>query len=117
MPKKIDWMYERKSCQTCQKARDFLDGVEGKVSAREDATKIKYPAEEAKKLLEGMTKLIALKGTKIVVFDLKKSPPDDETLFSHLIGPTGNLRAPTVKVGKTLVVGFNEEGYRDVLGI
>ena len=34
----------------------------------------------------------------------------------HLLGPTGNLRAPTARVGKTLVVGFNPEVYSEVLG-
>jgi arsenate reductase-like glutaredoxin family protein len=29
-----------------------------------------------------------------------------------LLGPTGNLRAPTIKKGKTLFVGFNEEAYQ-----
>ena len=32
-----------------------------------------------------------------------------------LLGPTGNLRAPTVRVGKTLLVGFDENSYADVL--
>jgi hypothetical protein len=31
-----------------------------------------------------------------------------------MLGPTGNLRAPTLKVGKTLLVGFNEEAYEGV---
>jgi len=26
-----------------------------------------------------------------------------------MLGPTGNMRAPTVKVGNTYLVGFNEE--------
>jgi hypothetical protein len=28
-----------------------------------------------------------------------------------MLGPTGNLRAPTLRVGDTLLVGFNEEAY------
>jgi hypothetical protein len=31
------------------------------------------------------------------------------------LGPTGNLRAPTAKVGKTLLVGFNDEVYNEAL--
>jgi hypothetical protein len=45
---------------------------------------------------------------------MKKSPPDDDTLLSHLLGPTGNLRAPTLRVGRTLLVGFQEEAYGSV---
>jgi hypothetical protein len=47
---------------------------------------------------------------------MKKAPPDDVTLASHILGPTGNLRAPTIRKGKTLLVGFSEEVYRQVLG-
>ena len=76
----------------------------------------KYDAAVALALLAGMTKLIAAKGKSVVEFDLKKDRPDDATLLAHLLGPTGNLRAPTAKVGKTMVVGFNPEAYAKVLG-
>jgi arsenate reductase-like glutaredoxin family protein len=56
------------------------------------------------------------KGNSVVTFDLKGDPPDEEALLAHLLGPTGNLRAPTLRRGKTLLVGFNEEAYRQVLG-
>lgn len=55
------------------------------------------------------------KGSKVVHFDLKKDDPDDEVLLSHMLGPTGNLRAPTFRIGQTLVVGFNDEMYKKVL--
>jgi len=34
-----------------------------------------------------------------------------------MLGPTGNLRAPTIVRGKTVLVGFNEEVYRDALRV
>jgi hypothetical protein len=46
---------------------------------------------------------------------MKVDPPDDGVLLTHLLGPTGNLRAPTIRVGKTVVVGFNEDVYREML--
>ena len=55
------------------------------------------------------------KGKKVVHFDMKKDKPDNETLLAHMLGPTGNLRAPTFTVGKTLVVGFEEETYAEIL--
>ena len=33
-----------------------------------------------------------------------------------MLGPTGNLRAPTIRKGKTLLVGFHEEVFERVLG-
>jgi hypothetical protein len=45
---------------------------------------------------------------------LQSDRPDDQTLISLMLGPTGNLRAPTMKVGKTVVVGFSEELFSEV---
>jgi hypothetical protein len=36
-------------------------------------------------------------------------------VLEAVLGPTGNLRAPTLRVGKTLLVGFSEEVYRKQL--
>ena len=54
------------------------------------------------------------KGKKLVTIDMKDAP-DADTLVGLMLGPTGNLRAPTIKQGKTLYVGFNEEGYKTLL--
>ncbi len=54
------------------------------------------------------------KGKKALTFDMH-APPDDDTLAAALLGPTGNLKAPTLRVGTTLLVGFGEEAYRQVL--
>jgi hypothetical protein len=61
-------------------------------------------------------RVIVARGKKVVTFDMKKEPPDDDTLAAHLLGPTGNLRAPTLRRGRTLLVGFGDEAYRQVLG-
>ena len=37
-------------------------------------------------------------------------------LVAAMLGPTGNLRAPCLRVGKTVVVGFNEELYASIFG-
>lgn len=99
---------------TCQKAQGFLGHIEVKQTV--DATKTRFDADAALSLLDDIGKVVAMKGPRVVVFDLKKSRPADEELLAHLMGPTGNLRAPTARVGKTLLVGFNEETYRKFLG-
>ncbi len=86
------------------------------VSESVDATKTRYGEVEALALLKGIDTLIAAKGKKAETFDLKVDRPDDATLLAKLLGPTGNLRAPTARVGRTLVVGFNEDAYQQVLG-
>ncbi len=81
-----------------------------------NATKVRYASADALALLAGIDTLIATKGKKVETFDLKTDRPDDATLLARLMGPTGNLRAPTARVGRTLVVGFSAEVYARLLG-
>ena len=55
------------------------------------------------------------KGKRVVTFDMTKNPPSREALLAALLGPTGNLRAPTLLVGKTVLVGFDEASYKALL--
>lgn len=71
---------------------------------------------EARSLLKGATRLVSAKGKKVVEVDLKAEKLADEELSKLMLGPTGNLRAPTIKVGKTVIVGFSEEVYQAYLG-
>jgi len=66
------------------------------------------------KLVKKVSQIYAAKGKKVVHFDLRKENPDEKTLKKHLLGPTGNLRAPTLRKGKTLIVGFNDELYKSI---
>ena len=101
---------------TCKKAQGFLGQDDVTVTETVDATKVRFTGADALKLLAGIRTLIAARGKKTDAFDLTQSRPDDQTLLGFLLGPTGNLRAPTARVGTTLIVGFNEEAYRRVLG-
>ncbi len=47
---------------------------------------------------------------------MKKAPPSDDDLAALLLGPSGNLRAPTLRKGTTLLVGFDPASYAEVLG-
>ncbi len=57
-----------------------------------------------------------MKGKKVTEFDLKKDKPSEEDLLAVMLGTTGNLRAPTIVRGKTLLVGFNPDQYESLLG-
>ena len=81
-----------------------------------DASKNRRGRAEALALAKTANTIIVAKGKKHVVFDLKKDPPDDDTLVAHLLGPTGNLRAPTVRIEKTLYVGFNDDAWAEISG-
>lgn len=81
-----------------------------------NATKQKIGPETALELLTDVDKLVAMKGKKVIEFDLKNDRPDDDALLKEMIGPSGNLRAPTLKVGKVMLVGFHDETYKQYLG-
>ena len=52
----------------------------------------------------------------MVHLNLKKDKPTEEEILKLVLGPTGNLRAPTLVVGKKLLVGFEEGMYGEVFG-
>ena len=54
------------------------------------------------------------RGKKLVHFDLKKAYDEDE-IAGLILGRSGTLRAPVLRVGKKLIVGFNEEALGQVL--
>lgn len=86
------------------------------VTESADARKQPRGPTEALALARGVDRVVVARGKKVVSFDMRRSPPDDETLLAHLLGPTGNLRAPTVRRGRTLLVGFSDATFREALG-
>lgn len=72
--------------------------------------------EGALSVLEGADELYVAKGRKTVHVDLRNARPSDEELLAMLLGRTGKLRAPTIRTGKTVVVGFNAELLETTLG-
>ena len=60
------------------------------------------------------SKLVSARGKKVVEVDLKKTELSQDEILKLVLGPTGNLRAPTLLIGKQMVVGFNEEMYAEV---
>lgn len=67
--------------------------------------------DDAIALTKNVNEIYAAKGKNVVYVNLKKDKPNREALKKIILGPTGNLRAPTLRKGKTLVVGFDEETY------
>ena len=41
--------------------------------------------------------------------------PDQEAVLKAVMGPSGNLRAPTFKIGDQYIVGFNLDMYAEKL--
>ncbi len=72
----------------------------------------KLGRREAAGLVRSASRVIVAKGKKVTSFAGGKAT---EEKVAALLGPTGNLRAPIVRVGKTLLVGFDESSYEEAL--
>jgi hypothetical protein len=79
-----------------------------------DAGKARHGRAEALKLARSVRRVVTGRGKQVVTFDMTTAPPDDDTLAAAILGPTGNLKAPTLRVGDTLLVGFNEAAYHQI---
>ena len=77
---------------------------------------MRYGRKDLNKFFGDATRIIAAKGQKTVVFDMKKDPPSLDELAQAVLGPSGNLRAPTLKLGKTYLVGFGQSAFEQVFG-
>ncbi|MFT4720261.1 MAG: hypothetical protein ACI9SB_001430 [Candidatus Azotimanducaceae bacterium] len=73
----------------------------------------KLQASDARALLDDATQLIAIKGKKITTLEAGKNAGQDAV--DIMLGPTGNLRSPTIRVGTTLIVGFDQGVFENQL--
>lgn len=77
----------------------------------EDAKKKRYDADAVKAVLKGVDEIYAMKGKRLVHLRLKKDKPPREEIHAAILGPFGTLRAPALRKGRTLIVGFDEATY------
>jgi hypothetical protein len=69
----------------------------------------KLGRKEAADLARAASKVIVMKGKDVREFAPSGKAPKE--CVDAMLGPTGNLRAPTLRIGKTILVGFNEAIY------
>jgi hypothetical protein len=90
-----------------------------KIAVREtaDAKKSRYTAADLPALMAGASEVLVAKGKKSQSF--KPSAGDKaawKAIAEVAIGPTGNLRAPTLRRGKRWIVGFGEDAWKEAFG-
>ncbi len=73
----------------------------------------KLARKEAAGLVVQASKVIVAKGKKVSEFAGGKA---DRDVLEAMLGPTGNLRAPTLRSGRIVIVGFNEDVFQAELG-
>jgi len=74
-----------------------------------DARKKRFTAEAIWDLLYQAKTIITMKGKKVQRWN--PMVDDKSTILQHVIGPSGNLRAPTYRIKNKFIVGFNQEFY------
>ena len=74
-----------------------------------EARKASLAEEEAWQVLSAAREIIVAKGKKRLVFDPRRD--SRETILKETLGRSGTLRAPTLRIGDRLLVGFNDELY------
>jgi hypothetical protein len=79
-----------------------------------DARRAALGEEEAWHLLSGAAEILVAKGKKVQHFN----PQVDarETILAAALGRSGTLRAPTLRIGERLFIGFGEGLYRHFTG-
>ena len=78
-----------------------------------DARTIRLDDAAAWELLRKAAKITVAKGK--AVSTLKPQQDGKETILKQVMGPSGNLRAPTLRVGAAFVVGFHPDYYQQWL--
>ena len=74
----------------------------------------KLGKKDAAALAKAASKVYVAKGKK--VDEWKPAGKADAEVVAAMLGPTGNLRAPCLRAGKTVIVGFNEDLYQAIFG-
>lgn len=69
----------------------------------------KLSRKHAEELAKSAARVIVAKGKQVAEFATAGKAPTD--VVDAMLGPTGNLRAPVVRSGKTVLVGFNDEAW------
>ena len=79
-----------------------------------DARKEALAGDDAWRLLAGAGQVLVAKGKAFQVFDPRTE--SKEALLAQALGRTGNLRAPALRIGDQLWVGFSEGLYARLSG-
>lgn len=92
----------------------MFDRQEIRIAETVDAKKAKLADEQAWALLVQSREIVVGSGKKILVFT--PSASNKQNILQHCLGRTGNLRAPAVKVGNRIIIGYNDDMYQKYLG-
>ena len=91
------------------KSQGFLATNSVTVAETVDARKNKFEGHNAVAFVRQVEEVWIAKGKNVRQIVFQKEAISDDELLKLVTGPTGNLRAPTLRRGKKLFVGFHPE--------
>lgn len=94
---------------SCTKAQKYFEDKKIEVDEIVDARKEKIDHNQAWEMIQGQAKVLIGKGKKVL--DFQPDGDNREQILKAAMGRSGNLRAPTLKTGGKLLIGYNEEIY------
>lgn len=110
MAGQLDWYLHRKNCASCAKSEAWL-AQQGLVAAQQvDARKHRFDEAQAWELVRACSQVYVARGKSWAAYD----PHDAEQaveLGKKMLGPHGTLRAPALRFGKVMVIGYESEMY------
>lgn len=80
------------------------------------ANQQRFGEGDLKKVFAGARKVVVAKGKKVLTFDPQETSLGSAEFVKAVLGPSGNLRAPTAKTGTTFLVGFHADAYDERFG-
>ncbi len=66
-------------------------------------------ADGVAEILRGIRDLYVTRGRKILHFEIGKGGGDREEILEMVLGRSGKLRSPALRMGTTLLVGYTPE--------
>lgn len=88
----------------------MLEKKKVKIGEERQSRKAPLSPSDAQALLDSVTWVVVAKGKNSRRMSAEEATPDD------LRGPTGGFRAPILRRGKTLLVGFSEVEIEKLVG-
>jgi hypothetical protein len=87
-----------------------LDDSQTAIVEERNSRKSPLTDAEARELVAAVATVWVAKGKKI------RRVASEDTELGDLKGPSGNYRAPIVRAGDTLLVGFHPDSLRELIG-
>lgn len=78
-----------------------------------NASKERIGAKDLARLFAGASRVEVAKGKKVLTFRPGSDDFDEKAFAEAVLGPTGNLRAPAVRIGKNWLIGFHPDTYAE----